>query len=317
MSDTTHPASGPYAPPTPRATRTVTSSTGARLHVEEHGPADGRTVVLSHGWTCSTAFWAPVIRSLTADGLRVVAYDQRGHGRSPATPGRYSTQALADDLCAVLEAVLAEGEQAVVGGHSMGAMTIVAAAGRPTLTRHAAAAFLCSTGTRRLPDRARVIPAPGGPRARRFAHRLLLHASAPLGPVSAVTRRLLHYATMGPSAAAEQIEATARIVHACPRRVRAGWGRVLHGLDLFQQIARLTMPVAVLAGTHDRLTPLPNARELVANLPRCVGAHEKRGLGHMTPLEDPASVTDVLRGLVADHLKPAGDAAAPRAKEDA
>ncbi|WP_340560812.1 alpha/beta fold hydrolase [Streptomyces sp. GSL17-111] len=298
--------SGPFAAPEPAATRRVTSSTGARLHVEEFGPAGGPTVVLAHGWTCNIAFWAPVARALAADGVRVVAYDQRGHGRSPATPGRYSTQALADDLCAVLEAVLDPRQQAVVGGHSMGGMTIMAAAGRPTLARHAAAAFLCSTGARRLSAEARVLPVPGGAGPRGLAHRLLLTSPAPLGPVSSVSRAMLAYATMGPGSAPERIEACARIVHACHRTVRRGWGKVLNELDLSAQVPRLTMPTAVLAGTHDRLTPLSHARELVAALPHCVGVHEKRGLGHMTPLEDPESVTDVLRGLVADHLKPSG-----------
>jgi pimeloyl-ACP methyl ester carboxylesterase len=55
----------------------------------------------------------------------------RGHGRS-GIPGRdsggYSTDALADDLTAVLDAVLQAGERAVLVGHSMGGMTAMAAA---------------------------------------------------------------------------------------------------------------------------------------------------------------------------------------------
>jgi len=83
--------------------------------------------VLSHGWTCATTFWTPIARQLAADGYRVVLYDQRGHGRSPAaTPTAYSPATLADDLCAVLSATLAPGERAVIGGHSMGGMTIMA-----------------------------------------------------------------------------------------------------------------------------------------------------------------------------------------------
>lgn len=75
--------------------------------MEVHGAEGAPAVVLSHGWTCSTAFWAAQIRDLARDH-RVVAYDQRGHGRSPAAAA-YSTTALADDLAAVLEAALAPG----------------------------------------------------------------------------------------------------------------------------------------------------------------------------------------------------------------
>ena len=100
MSRLPHVSTGPYAPPAPARELTVRSADGARLHVEVHGPEDAPAVVLAHGWTCSTAFWAAQIRDLAADH-RVIAYDQRGHGRSPASPV-CSTDALADDLQAVL-----------------------------------------------------------------------------------------------------------------------------------------------------------------------------------------------------------------------
>ncbi|MEV0368257.1 alpha/beta hydrolase [Streptomyces sp. NPDC050636] len=301
MSRLTHVTSGPYAPPAPRETRTVTSADGARLHAEIHGPEDAPAVVLAHGWTCSTAFWAPVVRELATDH-KVVVYDQRGHGRSPAaTPAGHSTDALADDLVAVLEATLEPGERAVVGGHSMGGMTIMAAADRPQLRARAAAAFLCSTGSADLAAESRVF-ALRSPSGRRRAHRLLLHSRAPLGPVSPVAKWALKYATMGAGATAEQIDACARIVHACPPGVRSRWGKVLSGLELTGGVARLEMPTAVLAGTADRLTPIVHARRLASVLPDCRGLTELPGLGHMTPIEDPAAVSGRLRELVRDHL---------------
>ncbi|NUR65365.1 MAG: alpha/beta hydrolase, partial [Streptomyces sp.] len=66
---------GPYAPPVPARELTAVSADGARLHVEVHGPEGAPVVVLTHGWTCSTAFWAAQIRDLAVDH-RVVAYDQ-------------------------------------------------------------------------------------------------------------------------------------------------------------------------------------------------------------------------------------------------
>ncbi|MGP8301276.1 alpha/beta fold hydrolase [Streptomyces inhibens] len=309
-----HVTSGPYAPPVPRTTLTVTSADGARLYAEIHGPEQAPAVVLAHGWTCSTAFWAPVVRDLATDH-KVVVYDQRGHGRSPAPgPAGHSTHALADDLVAVLEAALEPGERAVVGGHSMGGMTIMAAAERPQLRERAAAALLCSTGSADLPAESRVF-ALRSPQGRRLAHRLMLRSRAPLGPVSPLAKRALKYATMGAGSTAEQIEACARIVHACPAGVRARWGTVLAGLELTGGVSKLEMPTAVIAGTADRLTPLVHARRMASVLPDFRGLTELPGLGHMTPIEDPGAVSGRLRALVQDHLRvPGTDAAAAPAE---
>ena len=82
MSRLTHVRGGPYAPPVPAHELTAVSADGARIHVEVHGAEHAPAVVLVHGWTCSTAFWAAQIRAL-AGAYRVIAYDQRGHGRNP------------------------------------------------------------------------------------------------------------------------------------------------------------------------------------------------------------------------------------------
>jgi len=289
--------------PAPRAL-TAVSADGTPVHVEVYGPEGAPAVVLSHGWTCSIAFWTEQIRALAADH-RVIAYDQRGHGRTPApaaTGGAgYSTTALADDLEALLAATLGPGERAVLAGHSMGGMTIMAAAGRPALRQYAAAVLLCSTGPSRLTAEATVVPLrPGGARSRLTA--AVLGAKAPLGPVNAVSKKVLRYATMGPGTAPERVEACARIVHACPRGARYGWSQVLAGLDLEAGLRELRLPVAVLVGTADRLTPPVHSHVMVEALPHCTGLVQLAGMGHMTPVEAPEAVTAQIRELTLTYL---------------
>ncbi|MCQ9131556.1 alpha/beta fold hydrolase [Streptomyces hilarionis] len=283
---------------------TAVSADGAPVHVEVHGPASGAeaapAVVLAHGWTCSTAFWAAQIRELAVDH-RVIAYDQRGHGRSPASPA-CSTDALADDLEAVLRATLAPGEKAVIAGHSMGGMTVLAAAGRDAFQEHAAAVLLCSTGASRLVAESTVVPLRPG-RLRTWLTRHVLGSRAPLGPVTPVAMRILKYATMGAGAAPHMVEACARIVHACPRRVRHAWSGVLHLLDLEQGVARLGVPTAVLVGAADRMTPPVHAHRIAAALPHSLGVTELPGVGHMTPVEAPEAVTARIRELVTTYTQ--------------
>jgi pimeloyl-ACP methyl ester carboxylesterase len=297
----------PYEAVPARRTLQVVSADGTRIHVEEFGRADGPAVVLAHGWTCSILFWAPVVRLLSSD-FRVIAYDQRGHGRSaaPTTRAGYGTGVLADDLEAVLQAVLPEGERAVLAGHSMGGMTIMAASGRAAVRSRTAAALLASTGSGRLLGKTEVLPPRFSSRwLRRVFHRQLLTSRLPLGPVTPMSRAAFAYGVLGTAPTREQAAFTARIVHACKAKQRAAWGRVLAVLDLDAEIAALEAPTAVLVGTHDKLTPKVHARGMAEVLPHCVGLTELPGLGHMTPIEDPAAVESAIRALVAAHAVPA------------
>ncbi|MEV5291887.1 alpha/beta fold hydrolase [Streptomyces sp. NPDC053741] len=303
--------------PVPARELSVVSADGARVHVELHGPEDAPAVVLAHGWTCNTRFWDAQVRDLAVDH-RVVVYDQRGHGRSPeAGPGGYSTRALADDLEAVLKATLEPGRKAVLGGHSMGGMTLMAAAGRAAVREHGAAVLLCSTGSSRLTAESLVLPLRAGALRTRLTA-AVLGARAPLGPVNAVSKVILKYATMGCGSAPERVDTCARIVHACPRGARVAWGHVLAELDLEARVRELRLPTAVIAGTEDRLTPPVHARAVEAALPHSLGLTELAGMGHMTPVEAPEVVTAKLRELVASYvtLEGAGSAAEAVSEEE-
>lgn len=92
------------------------------LHLEVAG--DGPPIVLLHGLTASHRYVVMGSRKLERTGHRVVAYDARGHGASPAAPdGRYDYDALADDLEAVLDGQAID--RAVLAGASMGAHTAI------------------------------------------------------------------------------------------------------------------------------------------------------------------------------------------------
>ncbi|MBM7441446.1 alpha/beta fold hydrolase [Streptomyces sp. HB132] len=304
-------------PPVPVREMDVVSADGSRVHVELHGPEGAPAVVLAHGWTCNTRFWDAQVRDLAVDH-RVVVYDQRGHGRTPeAGAGGYSTRALADDLEAVLKATLEPGRKAVLGGHSMGGMTLMAAAGRDAVREHGAAVLLCSTGSSRLTAESLVIPLRAGALRTRITT-AVLGARAPLGPVNAVSKAILKYVTMGRGSAPERVDACARIVHACPTRARAAWGHVLAELDLEARLRELRLPTAVIAGTEDRLTPPVHARAVEAALPHSLGLTELAGMGHMTPVEAPEVVTAKLRELVATYvtLEGAGSTAEAVSEEE-
>jgi pimeloyl-ACP methyl ester carboxylesterase len=295
-------------PRVPEQTLDVSSADGTRLNVELYGPRAGPTVLLIHGWTCSTVFWTRQIGALLAEGYRVVAYDHRGHGSSAVPgPAGATTQALADDLAAVLDAVLAPGEQAVIGGHSMGAMTLVAFGTRypDRLRRQVAAAMIASTGMHQLVLRSQIVPLPLplAELALPISNRLVTFSpGASRGRVTRMLRITIKYSALSRTATRAEVDFCARIVLACPPAARSGFGRMISDLNLDEQVRDVDVPVIVVAGTHDRLTPIWHARRLAAQLPGLIDFVEVAGAGHMTPVQAATEVNTALRRLVRQHL---------------
>ncbi|WP_051328722.1 alpha/beta fold hydrolase [Geminicoccus roseus] len=92
----------------------------------------GKPVVFVASWSLTSDSWGYQMAPMVQEGLRCVAFDRRGHGRSD-DPGRgYDYDTLADDLAAVLERL--DLWDVTLVGHSMGPGEIVR-----YLTRHGSA----------------------------------------------------------------------------------------------------------------------------------------------------------------------------------
>lgn len=279
---------------------TVTSADGTSLAVYEQGAPDGPAVVLVHGWTLAASFYSAVAGDLARDH-RVISYDQRGHGGSsrPGTLG-YSTQGLAADLVAVLDAALPDGGTAVLGGHSMGAMTILALAEQDPegLAARAHGVLLASTGTDELLPRSSVLPLPLP--VRRAAAPLMgavMSRPPAFGRDDALSRALVTLATLDRRAPRQLVGLCTRTLLACPPDVQRGFADMLWALDLRAAPPKLTVPTHVLVGAKDRLTPPWHARRLVDSLRECTGLTVVPRVGHMTPVECPSLFARQLRML--------------------
>jgi 3-oxoadipate enol-lactonase len=90
------------------------------LHHHLEGREEAPALVLSNSLGTSLAMWDDHLSALTGD-FRVLRYDQRGHGRSPAPPGPYAVADLARDALDLLDRL---GLMRVsVCGVSLGGMT--------------------------------------------------------------------------------------------------------------------------------------------------------------------------------------------------
>jgi pimeloyl-ACP methyl ester carboxylesterase len=310
---------------------TVTAEDGALLAARADGPEDAPvTLVLAHGWTLDASAWERQAEQLAGEGVRVVRYDQRGHGRSQGGLAPWSIDLLGRDLARVIEQTAPTGA-VVLGGHSMGGMTIMAlAAARPELFEGGAeggaegdaasgrikGVLLTSTsaggldprGRREAPLRLRV---QGHVQSAFFGYCAVtprsserIRARLP-GPERGLNPFLVKRYLYGPTAPRQAVLAGARMIHGCPMIAVAGWYPALMAHDKAGALGALAgVPVEVVVGALDRLTPVVHSRRLVDELPQAA-LHIEPGCGHMLLTERPQVVAEPLRRLCREAARDA------------
>jgi pimeloyl-ACP methyl ester carboxylesterase len=297
----------------------VASADGTQLHVEEFLPTDGPadvTFVLAHGWTERLSFWGPVIRRLTAAGMRVVAYDLRGHGDSAeASSGDYGFDRFGEDLEAVLAHAGSDPQRTVVAGHSLGAMSIAAWAADFDVAARVAAVAMVNTGLDNLIGGALIFGGIGGALNQPWVSNLLMGSRRPMLPVSTpLSEKIARYIAFGPEASDGTVAFYERMLLDTPPVVRGTIGLAFSAMDLSAAVPRITVPALVIGGDRDRLTPPDHARRIAAALPRGAGLLILERTGHMSPLERPDEVAEALQGLATGAgLTPTGSRPAPAA----
>jgi pimeloyl-ACP methyl ester carboxylesterase len=291
----------------PSATRLRTHD-GLDLHVHVEGPDDADlTVVLAHCWTSDHDSWRYQVRDLRhrfGDSLRVVSYDHRGHGASDATPKHAATiENLGRDLADLIDAHAPDGDL-VLAGHSIGGMTVMALAEhRPAIfaERVRGVLFVATSGgslhevTLGLPrvgERVREqIPVMLAMRSKMVSRRRRRRA-----PVieAMIARRFLFGDDMRLRDHALAVEG---IINTPAASMRGFFEDVMRH-DRVEGLSVLAgVPVHVMVGDKDRLTP-PSHSELLAEKVPGARLTVAPGAGHMLPLECDALVTEALVELV-------------------
>ncbi|SOE02836.1 alpha/beta fold hydrolase [Blastococcus haudaquaticus] len=295
----------------------VPTPDGAVLHAVVDGSDDAPvTIVLAHGWTLAQAAWDDVADLLAprvaAGELRLVRYDQRGHGRS--TWGRYaddvaelSIDQLGEDLGTLIDELAPSGP-VVLGGHSMGGMTIMClAAARPELFGdRVRGVALVSTSAgdlapagRTLAEKLQLKLAPGMVTVAIGGARAFERIRQLLPPTNPRHRKIVRELLYGADATEDMVVEGAEIMHATTVRAFAAFYPALGEHDKRQELRALAhVPVEVLVGDSDKLTPKRHSHQLAEVLPDAQ-LHLADRTGHMLPQERPELVVDALGRLLA------------------
>ncbi len=298
-----------------RAMRIVADD-GVKLYAEvQDAPGSPVTVIFCHGYLLNSTSW-DVERATLAGRLRVVMWDLRGHGRSGwGDPPNATIDQLGRDLYAVMKATAPTGPVVLVG-HSMGGMAILGLAeSHPELFgRRVVGVFLASTSagdlstvTVGLPARMaqvlhRVVPATLS--TLRHQSRLIDAARRPLGGVSYLLTWPYLFGSRVPRPVARL---TTELMASVPLQVIADFYGELIAYDKRAALPVLgRVPVTVIVGEKDLLTPVAHAEALAAAIP---GAELSvvPGAGHLLVIERPIEVDQRLWALLerATGIQPA------------
>jgi pimeloyl-ACP methyl ester carboxylesterase len=290
----------------------VTTPDGVPLAVREVGPTDAPlTVVFAHGFCLRMgAFHFQRMRLSDEWGtqVRMIFYDQRGHGRSGKAPREtYTLTQLGKDLETVLQVIAPRGPIVLVG-HSMGGMTVLSHARQ--FPRHyggrIVGAALISSAAEGVAESplGEILNNPALEavlRAARSAPKLVQRgrtaARSLIGPIL----RAASFSDMRVSPSIVAFSEKMMLGTPVPTMVE-----FLHALQVHDETAGLPalakIPTLIVCGDHDLVTPDEYSRKMAEVLPESELVIVAKA-GHLVLLERPASVNDGLVRLV-KHATP-------------
>ncbi|OBI80961.1 alpha/beta hydrolase [Mycobacterium asiaticum] len=285
----------------------VTTSDGVSLVVREAGPEDAPlTVVFAHGFCLRMgAFHFQRIRLGEVFGpqVRMVFYDQRGHGESgEGEPESYTLTQLGQDLESVLRVSAPRGAIVLVG-HSMGGMTVLSHArqfpehyGRRIVgaalissaaegvTRSPLGAFLKNPALEAVRFAAKSAP--------NLVHRGRNVSRSLIGPIL----RAASYSDLQVSRSLDAF--SQRMMNGTPIATLVGFLRALETHDETAGLwTLLKIPTLIACGDHDLLTPDEYSRLMAASMPQSELVIVT-GASHLALLDKPDAINDGLIRLI-------------------
>jgi non-heme chloroperoxidase len=235
----------------------VETRDGTQLFYRDWG--DGAPVVFLSGWALTSDCWGYQMAPLSEAGLRCIAYDRRGHGRS-SDPGRgFDYDTLADDLAAVLDAL--DLRNVTLVAHSMAGGEAIRYLSRHGSKRIARVALVAAT----LPFLTRTDDNPDGidPAVFDNARRNVLLRDFP----KALRDNMRPFGL--PETSEAMLGWIGDLMLRCSMKALVECNRALTGTDFRAELPKIGVPTLIVHGDRDVSAPLAiTGRKTAALMPQ-------------------------------------------------
>jgi 3-oxoadipate enol-lactonase len=256
-----------------------TNANGLSINYQIDGLDNAPWIVFSNSLLTDISMWDDQAAELKKTH-RVLRYDQRGHGGTQVTDGKYSFAMLTTDVIALMDALAIR--RASFAGISMGGMT---------------ALFLAQKHADRFD---RIIACDCGPAstpasAQQWSERMELAKSKGMPALADVTIPRW-FPPEFVASKAPVLDKVRGMINATPYQGFAGCAAALSDYDLKPGLGGIKTPTLLMCGTKD--ATYPGMKQIKEAVP---GARlvELDGAGHLSNLEQPAAFTKA----VADFVK--------------
>lgn len=248
------------------------------LHHELTGPSDSPPLLLGGSLGTTLAMWKGQLP--LAERFRLIRFDHRGHGGSPAPPGPYEIADFGRDVLALMDEL--ELERAAYCGLSIGGMVgmwlgINAPERIDRLVLICTAAYMPPASV--WQERARAVLAAG--------------STEPVA--DAIVGRWLtpEFADSNPEVRAEL---RAMLTSSPPEGYAACCGAI-ERMDFRSELSRISAPTVLVSGADDLATPVEDQASIAAAIP---GTHHEvvARAAHVAAVERPETVNQ----LIGEHL---------------
>ena len=263
-------------PPAAGSAVTGMGRRAVRLAATLDGPRHAPVLILGNSLGTTRELWQPQLATLE-DHFRLLRYEHRGHGGSPAPPGPYTIAELGADVLRLLNDFGVE--RACYAGVSLGGMIgMWLAANAPD--RIDALALCCTTAW--FPEREPYVQRAAKVRAE--------------GMASVAQQAVSRWFTPAFSACSPAtLAAFVATLEGLDPEGYAGCCEALEAMDLRPSLAAITAPTLVIAATEDPATPPWHGAVIARGI---AGARLKviRGASHLANVSAAGEVTTALSG---------------------